>query len=281
VKQHILITGGAGYIGSVLVSELLNDGYQVTVLDNFTHRQNSLGHVCHLPALSIVQGDVRSKDIVRPLVKKADVVIAMAALVGAPLCDRDPLAAQTVNQDAVLEILKMMSKTQWILIPTTNSGYGIGKKGVPCTEDSPMYPLSLYAKTKIEAEKALLERGNAISFRLATAFGMSPRMRVDLLVNDFVYRAVRDRFVVLFESHFKRNYIHVRDAARVLREGVPARVGEHAGEVVGLVGERGERRAHDGLGRLVDHRDEARPQDFQGHGVEGGRHGLARLRPVI
>lgn len=220
MSEHILVTGGAGYVGTILVTLLLEEGYEVTVLDNFGHGENSLAHVCHHSKLSIVSGDVRSKKIVEPILKKVDIVIPMAALVGAPLCDRDPVAAASVNRDAICEMLKVMSKEQRVLIPTTNSGYGVGRQGVLCTEESPMRPLSLYAQTKIEAEKAVLERGNGISFRLATVFGMSPRMRIDLLVNDFVYRAVKDRFIVLFESHFKRNFVHIRDVAYAFLHGI-------------------------------------------------------------
>ena len=214
------MTGGAGYIGAVLVPELLAAGYQVMVLDNFMHRENSLASVCRHPKFEVVEGDVRSKMTLQPLVKKADAVIALAALVGAPLCNRDPLQATSVNLNSVREMLKMLSSDQKVFIPTPNSGYGIGKKDMFCTEKSPMRPLSLYARTKVEAEKAVLARKNSISFRLATVFGMSPRMRLDLLVNDFVWRALKDRFVVLFESHFKRNYIHVRDVARAFLFGL-------------------------------------------------------------
>jgi len=220
LSKHILVTGGAGYLGSTLVPELLQSGYDVTVLDNFMYKQNSLAQVCHHPKFEVVRGDARSKSVIQPLIKKADIVIALAALVGAPLCDRDPIGAVTTNRDAIRDMIKMMSQDQWLLIPTTNSGYGIGKKGELCTEKSPMHPLSLYARTKVEAEKMVLTRKNSISFRLATVFGMSPRMRMDLLVNDFVYRALYDRFIVLFESHFKRNYLHVRDVARVFLHGM-------------------------------------------------------------
>ena len=218
--SHILVTGGAGYLGSTLVPELLTAGYRVTVLDNFMFGQNSLAHACHHDNFEVVRGDVRQDDIVGPLIKKADVVIPLAALVGTPLCAKDPIGAVTTNRDAVLGMLKLMSPEQRILMPTTNSGYGIGEKGKFCTEESPLRPISLYGIHRVEVEKALLDRGNSISFRLATVFGMSPRMRIDLLVNDFVYRAVHDRFVVLFEGNFKRNYIHVRDVARVFMHGL-------------------------------------------------------------
>ena len=144
----------------------------------------------------------------------------MAALVGAPLCSRDKIGTITTIRDAVASIAKLSSKEQRIIIPTTNSGYGIGQKGVYCTEETPLKPISLYGKAKVEAEKIVLDRGNSISFRLATVFGMSPRMRLDLLVNDFTYRAVKDRFVVIFEGHFKRNYVHIRDVARAFIHAV-------------------------------------------------------------
>lgn len=220
MTESILVTGGAGYIGSVLIPELLEAGHRVTVVDNFMYGQNSLASHCHRPEFQIVRGDVRSESLMAPLLKKADIVIPLAALVGAPLCDRDPVAAETTNLGAVKMMLGHLSPSQKVLIPTTNSGYGVGRKGKLCTEESPLNPISLYGRTKVEAEAAVLERGNSISFRLATVFGMSPRMRIDLLVNDFVHRAVRDRFVVLFEGHFKRNYIHIRDVARVFLHGI-------------------------------------------------------------
>jgi nucleoside-diphosphate-sugar epimerase len=184
------------------------------------YRQNSLASWCHRGEFQITRGDVRSESVMAPLLKKADIVIPLAALVGAPLCDRDPVAAETTNLGAIRMMLRHLSPAQRILIPTTNSGYGVGSKGKLCTEETPLSPISLYGRTKVEAESAVLARANSVSFRLATVFGMSPRMRIDLLVNDFVYRAVQDRFVVLFEGHFKRNYIHIRDVARVFLHGI-------------------------------------------------------------
>jgi len=218
--MRILITGGAGYIGSVLTPTLLAKGYAVTVLDNLMYRQNSLLDCCQSECFQMVQGDCRDEAVVAPLVAKADVIIPLAALVGAPLCDRDKLAARTTNLDAVKMLCRIVSPQQWILFPTTNSGYGIGQEGKFCTEETPLRPISLYGTTKVEAEKAVLERENGLTFRLATVFGISPRMRIDLLVNDFVYRAVHDRAVLVFEGHFKRNYIHIRDVARVFLHGL-------------------------------------------------------------
>lgn len=213
--MKILVTGGAGYIGSVLVPVLLKRGYEVIVIDNFMYNQASLLDCCHDKKLTIVRGDARDKDLVSKYLKDADMIFPLACLTGVPLCKKDPIGAQTVIFDAVKIIVDLRSKDQRIIFPTTNSGYGIGKKDTLCTEKTPLRPISLYGKLKVEIEKILLERGNCITLRLATAFGISPRMRLDLLVNDFVYRAVNDRFIILFESHFKRNYIHVRDVAKV------------------------------------------------------------------
>lgn len=220
MAYNILVTGGAGYLGSTMVPELLRAGHNVTVLDNFMFEQNSLAHVCHNPAFNIVRGDVRIEQTIKPLLAKADIVIPLAALVGAPICARDPVGATSINHDAIMMMLKLVSKEQKILMPTTNSAYGSGDENNFCTEESPLNPISKYAIDKVEIEKSLMEHPNAISFRLATVFGMSPRMRIDLLVNDFTYRAVHDRFVVLFESSFKRNYIHVRDVMRVFLHGI-------------------------------------------------------------
>lgn len=219
-KIRVLVTGGAGYIGSLLTKLLLDEGYAVTVLDVFMHRQNSLMDCCAHPDFEVVRGDCRDEDLVRKALKDKDVIIPLAALVGAPLCDKDKIAAETTNVGAIKLICKLASKEQRILYPVSNSGYGVGEKGKFCTEESPLKPITLYGRTKVEGEKAILDRGNAITFRLATAFGASPRMRMDLLVNDFVYRAVTDRAVVLFEGHFKRNYAHVRDIGRVFLHGI-------------------------------------------------------------
>ena len=217
---NILVTGGAGYLGSIMVPELLNAGNRVTVLDNFMFKQASLGHCCADPNFSVVRGDCRDEQLVKKLLKDVDIVIPLAALVGAPLCKMDPVGATSTNLDAQMMLLRNLSPNQRVLVPITNSGYGIGESDRFCTEESPLRPLSLYGIHKVEVEKAALDRGNTISFRLATVFGMSPRMRIDLLVNDFTYRAVTDRFVVLFESHFKRNYIHVRDVTRAFMHGI-------------------------------------------------------------
>ena len=217
---NILVTGGAGYLGSTMVPDLLQLGHKVTVLDSFMYKQSSLNHVCHHPNFSVVKGDIRIEGVMAPLLKKADIVIPLAALVGAPMCSQDPVGAKTVNHDAIALMLKLLSKQQLVLMPTTNSAYGTGDKNNFCTEESPLNPISLYAKEKVGIEKELMQRENAVSFRLATVFGMSPRMRIDLLVNDFTYRAVHDRFVVLFESSFKRNYVHVRDVSRVFQHAI-------------------------------------------------------------
>ncbi len=220
MSQNILVTGGAGYIGSILVPDLLAAGHKVTVLDNLMYKQTSLNHVCYNDNFSVVKGDVRIEETMLPLLRKADVIIPLAALVGAPLCRQDPIGATTINHGAISMMLKHLSKEQVVLMPTTNSAYGTGDENNFCTEDSPLRPISQYAIEKVAVEKELMEHPNAISFRLATVFGMSPRMRVDLLVNDFVYRAVYDRFVVLFEGHFKRNYVHVRDVSGAFRHAL-------------------------------------------------------------
>ena len=213
MSQTCLITGGAGYIGSILVPALLSRNYKVVVLDNMKFGSGSLLDVCYHENLEIIRGDCRDKAILQETMQSADILIPLAAVVGAPACDADQTAAITINQDAVKLMLSLRSSQQRVLYPTTNSGYGIGQAGIFCTEETPLNPISLYGVTKVEAEKAVLDAGNSITFRLATVFGVSPRMRIDLLVNDFVYRAVTDRTVVIFEGHAKRNYIHIRDVA--------------------------------------------------------------------
>jgi len=209
------VTGGAGYIGSVLVPQLLRNGYQVTVLDNFMYKQNSLLDVCYHPDLDIIVGDVRDKQLLKEKVGRHNIIVPLAAIVGAHACDRDKSLATAVNQTQVEHIAKYVTDNQIVLFPVTNSGYGIGKEGIHCDEKTPLNPISHYGGTKVAGEKVLLDMGNAVTFRLATVFGSAPRMRMDLLVNDFVYRAFTDQFIVLFESHFKRNYIHIRDIASV------------------------------------------------------------------
>lgn len=214
MKQKILITGGAGYIGSIFVPELINLGYNVTVIDNFCFKQTSLNHLCNHKNFSVINGDVRDRNLISNLLKSNDIIFPLAALVGAPLCKKKPEEAKSVNCDSILNMLKDLSKDQQVIMPTTNSAYGTGDEDNLCDENSPLKPISQYASDKVEVEKELMSRENSISFRLATVFGMSPRMRLDLLVNDFTYRAVYDGALVLFEGHFKRNYIHVRDVSR-------------------------------------------------------------------
>jgi nucleoside-diphosphate-sugar epimerase len=210
----VLVTGGAGYIGSVLVPDLLNRGYKVTVVDNFMYKQTSLTTSIRNSNFKLVFGDVRDESLMKEEISKADVLIPLAAIVGAPACDKDPVLAKSINRDSILWLIKHLSKDQRIIMPTTNSAYGSGEKDNFCDENSPLKPLSLYAKDKVIVEKALMEFSNSTSFRLATVFGLSPRMRLDLLVNNFVYRAVSDGFIIIFEGHFKRNYIHILDVVQ-------------------------------------------------------------------
>ena len=214
------MTGGAGYLGATLVPLLLKHGHLVTVLDNFMYGQTPFNHICSNPMFDVVNGDCRDNETLRPLVKWADVVIPLAALVGAPLCDKNQIGAKSTNLDAVKSLTMWMSREQRLLIPISNSGYGVGEPGKECTEETPMRPVSLYGLTKVEAEKAALGHGNTISFRLATVFGASPRMRVDLLLNEFVWKAVTDRSIVLFEPDFMRNFCHVRDVASAFVHGL-------------------------------------------------------------
>ena len=212
--MNILVTGGAGYIGSILVPFLLNQDHKVTVIDNFTYKQTSLASSIRDDRLTLVFGDVRDEYLMKDAISKADVIIPLAAIVGAPACDRDPTTAQSVNKDSILWLLKQLSASQRIIMPTTNSAYGSGGENNFCDENSPLNPLSLYARDKVTVEKALLEHPNATSLRLATVFGISPRMRLDLLVNNFAFRAISDGFVIVFEGHFKRNYVHLLDVVQ-------------------------------------------------------------------
>jgi nucleoside-diphosphate-sugar epimerase len=212
--NNILVTGGAGYIGSTLVPDLLSKKHKVTVIDNFMYDQTSLATSVRDRNLEIIFGDVRDESLMKKLISKADIIIPLAAIVGAPACDKDPVTAQSINKDSILWLLKQLSKSQQIIMPTTNSAYGSGDKNNFCDENSPLNPLSLYARDKVVVEKSLLEHENSTSFRLATVFGISPRMRLDLLVNNFTLRAITDGFVIVFEGHFKRNYIHILDVVQ-------------------------------------------------------------------
>jgi len=212
--NKVLVTGGAGYIGSVLVDSLINRKYNVTVVDNLMYKQTSLTQYCHLPNFKFIKGDVRDWKLMEPLVKEADIIIPLACIVGMPACKKYPELTQDTNQTAIEWLARNTRDDQKIIFPTTNSGYGIGQDGIHCNEETPLKPISLYGVTKVKAEEALLQRGNAVTFRLATVFGMSSRMRLDLLVNDFAYKAFKDKYIVLFESHFKRNFIHIRDVIK-------------------------------------------------------------------
>src|SRR3989344_3811391 len=216
--MKILVTGGAGYIGSVLVPMLLSKNNEVTVLDNFMYGQTSLLNCCHDPNLKIINGDARNEALISKLVSLADCIIPLACIFGAPACDKDPIAARTINLEAIKTLVGLrpfsINHRQKVIFLNTNNGYGLGQKDVYCTEESPLTPISLYGRLKVEAESYILEAGNSIVLRLATGFCVSPRMRLDLLVNDFVYRAVTDRFLTVYEPHAKRNFIHVRDVVR-------------------------------------------------------------------
>jgi len=213
MPNRVLITGGAGYLGSILCEHLLNKGYAVAVLDTLEYGQHSLFHLCARPQFDFFFGDARNEQVLAPLVRAADVIIPLAAVVGAGACDRDPLRARSVNVDAIRLLAKLRSPSQLIVYPNTNSGYGTKSGASYCTEETPLEPISLYGTTKCQSELELLELPNVITLRLATVFGTSPRPRLDLLVNHFVYAAVTDGYLVLFEKDFKRNYIHIRDVA--------------------------------------------------------------------
>ena len=220
MSEKILVTGGAGYIGSVLTKMLLDEGYEVRILDHFRYNQNSLLDCCYNDNLEIIRGDVRDADVMKHSLENMNYIIHLAALVGFPQCAKNTIGAKTTNLEAVKTLLSLRKSDQKILFPCTNSGYGVEGEDKLCTEETPLNPISLYGRTKVEAEKEILEHGNSITFRLATVFGVSPRMRIDLLVNDFVFRAVRDKYMVLFEGHFKRNFIHVRDVSRAFLHGI-------------------------------------------------------------
>ena len=213
--NKVLITGGAGYLGSTLTEHLLNNGYEVTVLDNLMYDQISLLHLFKRDGFKFELGDVRNKELLQRLVNEHNVIIPLAAIVGMPACKANPELTVAVNYQQVVDILEVLRDDQKLILPNTNSQYGSSDSII--TEQSPFKPLSLYAKTKCDAEDSMLRKGNGVSLRLATVFGVSPRMRTDLLVNDFTYKSLVDGYLVLFEAHFKRNYIHVQDIARTFQ----------------------------------------------------------------
>ena len=217
---NILVTGGAGYIGAIAVPELLAQGYAVTALDSLMYGQHPLLGCCAKPKFDFIKGDICDESLMSELIGQFDVIIPLAAIVGAPACKINPTVTRLVNYDAHMNIVRKVTPSQMVIFPTTNSGYGIGEKDAYCTEESPLRPISEYGRTKVEVEKAFLDKGNAITYRLATVFGMSPRMRMDLLVNDFTYRAYKDGSIILFEEHFRRNYIHIRDVAKAFIFGI-------------------------------------------------------------
>lgn len=217
---NILITGGGGYVGNILTPFLLEKSYNVTVLDNLIHRQHGILENCYHPYFKFVYGDVRDQSLYKKLIYGNDIIINLAAYVGMPLCKRFPIETKQVNQESAEFLAKNISKEQLVIYTTTNSGYGTGihtdNKAVYCTEETPLNPISIYGETKCAAENALMQTGNAVSLRLATVMGVSRKMRMDLLVNDFTWRAWNDRFIVLFEANFLRNFIHIRDVANAI-----------------------------------------------------------------
>ena len=232
--MKILITGGAGYLGSVITEIMLNEGYSVTVLDKLLFNQTSLLQHMSNPNFKFIHGDVRNQNDLEKLCIESDVIIPLAAIVGFPSCAADPKLAKEINFDQIVNIVKFTNgKGKKILYPNTNSGYGVGKSGSFCTEDSPLTPISIYGQTKCDAENFLTSCTDAIIFRLATVFGVSPRMRTDLLVNDFVYKAITDKYIVVFEKTFKRNFIHIRDVASVFCFMLE-RYDNHKGEIFNI-----------------------------------------------
>jgi nucleoside-diphosphate-sugar epimerase len=212
MAETVLVTGAAGYVGSILCEHLLDAGYRVVALDRVDF-EPSLFHLCSNRHFDFHVGDTRDRSLLGKLLASADVIIPLAAIVGAPACKRDPWEATSINLEAIRDLVRLRSPRQLIVYPTTNSGYGTQSGDVYCTEETPLEPISLYGTTKSDAEGVVLDAGNSITLRLATVFGMSPRMRLDLLVNHFVYAAVTDGYMVIFEKDFKRNYVHVRDVA--------------------------------------------------------------------
>ena len=212
--KKILITGGAGYIGSKLATELLKYNYKVTVIDILKISSRSLNHLFNNENFNFIKGDVRNKKLMKSLIQKNEFIVPLAALVGAPLCEKNKREAISVNLESIKYLMKTITKRNKIIYLTTNSGYGVGEKNKYCDEKSPLKPISLYGRTKVQAERIIMQSHNSIGFRLATVFGYSYRMRTDLLVNNFVFRAIRDQKLLIYEPHFRRNYIHINDVVQ-------------------------------------------------------------------
>jgi len=215
LRARVLVTGGAGFLGAVLVPLLLQENYLVTVVDNFLYGQTPLLDWCGHPGLTVVRDDIRVKSVIERNLRGQDAIFPLACLTGAPACAQDMTAARTTNLDAIRLLCRLKDPAQLILYPNTNSGYGVGRPGETCSEDAPLQPVSLYGRLKVAAEEAVLQAQGTVSLRLATLYGASPRMRLDLLVNDFTYRAATDGWLVLYEGHFRRSILHVLDAAKV------------------------------------------------------------------
>lgn len=213
--KKILITGAAGYIGSMLSTKLVQEGYEVTAVDIFKYEKNSLNHLFFFKNFKLIKADVNDEAILKKIIKKQDFIIPLAALVGAPLCEKNKSIAIKTNVNSIKNLVKNLENNQKIIYPTTNSGYGVGEKNSFCTEDTPINPISIYGKTKTEAEKIISTHTNFISFRLATVFGFSYRMRIDLMVNNFVHLAHKEKKLTLYEPHFRRNFVHIKDIVNV------------------------------------------------------------------
>ena len=221
MKERVLITGGAGYLGSVLIGHLLEKGYSVTCLDNLFYGQKSIFHYCANENFEFIYGDARNKELLEKVLPKFDIIIPLAAIVGMSACEAKPLEAKSTNYEAIVLLDELRRPDQKVIFPNTNSGYGTKSGDLFCTEETPLEPISLYGKTKCDAENHLLKsKKDAVTLRLATVFGLSPRMRTDLLVNDFVHKAVSDGYVIIYQKDFKRNYIHIKDVARVFEHSI-------------------------------------------------------------